>query len=133
MGGYTYNSVYSGPIGSVITPHLRGLKEYQHLSFASSLCGRCAEVCPVKIPLPALLLKNRLDAVGEKMRAKTESMMMKLMEQGLTSRWKMESGGGNFKNFVSKITGVVSLVGSNRKFPGFSSQSFSKQWKIKKK
>jgi len=47
IGGYTYNSTYTGPIGSVITPHLKGMKDYHHLSFASSLCGRCTEVCPV--------------------------------------------------------------------------------------
>ena len=51
VGGYTYNATYSGPIGSVISPHYLGMKEYNHLSFASSLCGKCTEVCPVKIPL----------------------------------------------------------------------------------
>ncbi len=59
IGGHTYNTPYQGPIGSVITPHLKGSKGWNHLSFASSLCGACTDVCPVKIPLHHMLLKNR--------------------------------------------------------------------------
>ena len=59
IGGHTYNTTYSGPIGSVITPHLRGMEEFIHFSFASSLCGSCTQVCPVNIPLHELLLYNR--------------------------------------------------------------------------
>ena len=51
IGGHAYSTTYSGPIGSVITPHLRGMEDYKHLSFASSLCGACTSVCPVRIPL----------------------------------------------------------------------------------
>ncbi|MDB4584679.1 LUD domain-containing protein, partial [Draconibacterium sp.] len=51
VGGYTYNTTYSGPIGSVITPFLKGFKNYYHLSFACTVCGACTEVCPVKVPL----------------------------------------------------------------------------------
>ncbi len=59
IGGHTYKTPYQGPIGSVITPHLRGLAEWQHLPFASSLCGACSEVCPVSIDIHHLLLENR--------------------------------------------------------------------------
>ena len=128
VGGYTYNSVYSGPIGSVITPHLKGLKEYQHLSFASSLCGKCAEVCPVKIPLPSLLLQNRSMAVTQNIRPITEKMVMRGMEYGLKSRTLMNMGGGQFKNTLKKWSGMGSLVGDKRTFPTFSSASFSKEW-----
>lgn len=62
VGGHTYGTVYGGPIGSVITPHLRGLQEWKHLSFASSLCGACTETCPVKIDLHHHLLQNRRNA-----------------------------------------------------------------------
>ena len=65
IGGHAYGTVYSGPIGSVITPHLKGFN-YKHLSYASSLCGKCSEVCPVKIDLHKLLLQNRNDAVLKK-------------------------------------------------------------------
>jgi L-lactate dehydrogenase complex protein LldF len=62
VGGQTYGTTYSGPIGSVITPHLRGLQEWKHLSNASSLCGACTETCPVKIDLHHHLLHNRRNA-----------------------------------------------------------------------
>ncbi len=63
VGGHTYGTIYPGPIGSVLTPHLRGLDEFQHLSFASSLCGGCTEVCPVRIDLHHHLLHNRRNAI----------------------------------------------------------------------
>lgn len=65
VGGHAYHTTYSGPIGSVLTPHLRGLNEFQHLSYASSLCGACSSVCPVKIDLHHHLLHNRRNAVHE--------------------------------------------------------------------
>jgi L-lactate dehydrogenase complex protein LldF len=63
VGGHTYGTTYQGPIGSVITPHLRGLQDWKHLSQASSLCGACTEACPVKINLHHHLLHNRRNAV----------------------------------------------------------------------
>ena len=66
VGGHTYHTTYSGPIGSVITPHLRGLQDWKHLSFASSLCGACTETCPVKINLHHHLLHNRRNASRQK-------------------------------------------------------------------
>ncbi|HEV7401910.1 MAG TPA: LutB/LldF family L-lactate oxidation iron-sulfur protein [Chthoniobacteraceae bacterium] len=66
VGGHTYGTTYSGPIGSVITPHLRGLQNWKHLSYASSLCGACTEACPVKIDLHHHLLQNRRNAAKQK-------------------------------------------------------------------
>ena len=66
VGGHTYGTTYSGPIGSVLTPHLRGLQDWKHLSFASSLCGACTEACPVKIDLHHHLLQNRRNASEQK-------------------------------------------------------------------
>lgn len=66
VGGQTYGTTYPGPIGSVITPHLRGLQEWKHLPFASSLCGACSEACPVKIDLHHHLLQHRRTARAEK-------------------------------------------------------------------
>ena len=66
VGGHSYGTTYQGPIGSVITPHLRGLQNWKHLSSASSLCGACTETCPVGIDLHHHLLQNRRNAVREK-------------------------------------------------------------------
>lgn len=59
IGGHAYGSVYPGPIGAVITPQLIGLSKAAQLPYASSLCGACREVCPVKIDIPELLLHLR--------------------------------------------------------------------------
>jgi L-lactate dehydrogenase complex protein LldF len=63
IGGHNYPWVYSGPIGKVITPQFQGKAKDPWLPFASSLCGACAEVCPVKIDIPGLLLKLRKESV----------------------------------------------------------------------
>jgi L-lactate dehydrogenase complex protein LldF len=63
VGGHTYHTPYQGPIGSVITPQLRGLQKWHHLPYASSLCAACTFSCPVKIPLHELLLANRAEVV----------------------------------------------------------------------
>jgi L-lactate dehydrogenase complex protein LldF len=77
VGGHTYGTTYSGPIGSVITPHLRGLQDWKHLSNASTLCGACTETCPVKIDLHHHLLQNRRNA-GRKEPAFKEQFAFKL-------------------------------------------------------
>src|SRR5215204_4430212 len=59
VGGHAYGSVYQGPIGAVITPQLMGIEKTSQLPYASSLCGACREVCPVKIDIPRLLLHLR--------------------------------------------------------------------------
>ncbi|MBA2780603.1 LutB/LldF family L-lactate oxidation iron-sulfur protein [Billgrantia kenyensis] len=65
VGGHTYGTTYPGPIGSILMPHMMGLEETRDLPSASSLCGACGEVCPVKIPIPDLLVRLRREAVGE--------------------------------------------------------------------
>lgn len=66
IGGHAYGTTYQGPIGSVITPHFRGLQDWKHLSGASSLCGACTEACPVKIDIHHHLLHNRRNAMKQK-------------------------------------------------------------------
>lgn len=61
IGGHAYGSVYSGPIGSMITPAFAGLEKSKDLPFASTLCGACREICPVRIDIPRILLKLRSD------------------------------------------------------------------------
>ena len=65
-GGHAYGSVYPGPIGAILTPQLLGIEHAASLPFASSLCGACYEVCPVKIDIPSVLLHLRSEAVRVK-------------------------------------------------------------------
>jgi len=110
VGGHTYGTTYPGPIGSVLTPHLRGLDEFQHLSYASSLCGACTDVCPVKIDLHHHLLHNRRNAVNEAHRPLTERVAFKLW------RWAaMSAGRFSFLGAVGRAAlRVVYAVGLER-------------------
>ncbi len=65
IGGHAYGSVYSGPVGAVLTPALRGVAEWHELADASSLCGACREVCPVRIDIPRMLLATRATAYAQ--------------------------------------------------------------------
>jgi L-lactate dehydrogenase complex protein LldF len=62
IGGHAYGTTYPGPIGAIISPHLLGLGATYALATASTLCGACAEVCPVRIPIPDLLIRLRTEA-----------------------------------------------------------------------
>ena len=64
-GGHAYGSVYPGPIGAVLTPQLTGIKDNPTLPYASSLCGACFDVCPVRIDIPSLLVRLRSQKVEE--------------------------------------------------------------------
>ncbi len=64
-GGHAYGSVYGGPIGAILTPQLQGMKHSQSLPYASSLCGACYEVCPVKIDIPEILIHLRAKIVEQ--------------------------------------------------------------------
>ena len=65
-GGHAYGSVYPGPIGAILTPQLKGVQNASSLPFASSLCGACYEVCPVKIDIPKILVHLRAEVVEQK-------------------------------------------------------------------
>ncbi len=70
IGGHSFPWVYSGPIGAILTPQFMGVSREPSLPFASSLCGACAEVCPVKIDIPSVLLTLRADLHRSQARAK---------------------------------------------------------------
>lgn len=76
-GGHPYGFTYSGPIGAILAPGLLGLEEAMPLPFASSLCGACGDVCPVRIPIPRILLHWREQAVAAGLAPAGEGMAMK--------------------------------------------------------
>jgi L-lactate dehydrogenase complex protein LldF len=127
IGGYTYNTTYSGPIGAVITPHLKGMKDYNHLSFASSLCGKCTEVCPVKINLHELLLLNRSESVRLGYSTPGEKKAQYLAKKTLMNRWMMDFGGGGIKNMAMK-TFLKKAWGIHRTLPDIAPKSFKQLW-----
>lgn len=127
IGGHAYGTTYSGPIGSIITPHFKGMEQFRHLSQASSLCGNCTEVCPVKINLHKLLLYNRHEAVEEGFTTWSERTMWRLWRNAMLNRKKMERGNAALKNAVTAMLFKKSW-GKRREMFHFAQKSFSKQW-----
>ncbi|MBE8159039.1 MAG: lactate utilization protein [Betaproteobacteria bacterium] len=78
IGGHAYGAVYMGPMGQVLTPALRGLEAAPDLPYAATMCGACAVVCPVKIPLPDLMRRLRRRAVARKIRPLRARLLMQL-------------------------------------------------------
>lgn len=131
IGGHTYETTYSGPIGSVITPHLKDLGEWKHLSYASSLCGNCTEVCAVKINLHELLLENRHEAVEDGDAALTERMAWKFWKTAMLNRQLMNAGTGSLKGWAVKS--FVKDWSRHRSPLSFPAKSFNQLWKERNK
>jgi len=129
IGGHSYATAYSGPIGSVITPHLKNMDEWKHLSYASSLCGNCTEVCAVKINLHELLLENRHESVEEGDSPFAERMGWKMWKQAMLHRSYMNMGGSKMKNWV--INKFLTDWKKNRGEIDFPKKSFNQIWKEK--
>jgi L-lactate dehydrogenase complex protein LldF len=128
IGGHAYGTVYSGPIGSVITPNMAGQEEFRHLSYASSLCGKCTEVCPVKIDLHKHLLYNRRDSVKEKLYGATENFSMYVWKTAMLKRNTMEKGGAKLKNFMLRRL-FRNAWGDKRDLPEVAPKSFNRMWR----
>ena len=131
IGGHAYGATYSGPIGSVITPNLSGMENYKHLSFASSLCGNCTEVCAVKINLHELLLDNRSESVEEGFTTLTERMAWKFWKLASTKRMLMNMGNGKLKNKI--VNSLFKDWNKNRGDLDFSAKTFNEMWKERHK
>jgi len=126
IGGHAYEATYSGPIGSVITPHLKDLEDYKHLSYASSLCGNCTQVCAVKINLHELLLENRNEAVEEGLSTASEKLAWKMWRTASLNRKMYNMGNGKLKNwFVNK---VFKAWTKHRSDLNFSKKTFNEMW-----
>jgi L-lactate dehydrogenase complex protein LldF len=91
-GGHAYGSIYAGPIGAILTPQLFDMQHSQSLPYASSLCGACYEVCPVKINIPEVLIHLRGRVVREQQSgASLEAIGMKVMSRIFSSRRSFEA------------------------------------------
>ena len=130
IGGHTYNTDYPGPIGSIITPHMKGMEDFKHLSYASSLCGKCTEVCPVKIDIHKMLLLNRRDAVSDHLITTKERWGWAAWTKGMLSRKLTDYFSGKTKNYLLK-TFFKKTWGHLREMPKVADKSFAKRWQEK--
>ena len=144
IGGHAYGWVYSGPIGAVITPVLTGVKGAKDLPYASTLCGACRDVCPVKIDLPKLLLRLRQrevegDPARERSSTWLERMLMGRWSNAVKTREAMERSArlGRFLQRPVKRGGrirrlpvpVLSGWSRGRDFPPLARKSFAQVWR----
>lgn len=132
IGGHAYATTYSGPIGAVINPHLGGQAAFKHLSHASTLCGSCTEVCPVKIELHKLLLLNRKDAHQVVPPSSAEKITWQVWRTGMMNR--------KFLNIAPSLVKQISLEwlmkepwGKRRVFPKLAPKSFNELWRSRNK
>lgn len=143
VGGHSYGSIYSGPIGAVLSPLLGGYEDYKELPYASSLCGACTEACPVKIPLHDLLIKHRRNIVEEQGKAGFgEKLAMKGFSIAASSP-KLYSMGAKAapavmgplvkEGKVTKGPGPIKPWTDIRDFPEPSKQSFREWYKHREK
>jgi len=138
VGGHSYGTTYQGPIGSVITPHLRGLQDWKHLSQASSLCGACTETCPVKINLHHHLLHNRRNAVRAR-----PAFLEKLVQSGFVLLMRRPA----FYQFAARVGRIAQPLQrlirgtffdplrawtKTRSFPPLAKKSFRELWRERK-
>jgi L-lactate dehydrogenase complex protein LldF len=156
VGGHAYGSVYPGPIGAVITPQLTNIKQSAQLPYASSLCGACREVCPVKIDIPALLLHLRAevkegtatgtaDQRGPVTRNLSERLAFSLFSFAAKKAWRYEFGSRIARLLqgllvsngrITRVSGITAKLSpplaawtDGRDLPPFAEHSFRELWR----
>jgi L-lactate dehydrogenase complex protein LldF len=141
-GGHAYGSVYPGPIGAILTPQLRGIENAASLPFASSLCGACYEVCPVKIDIPAILVHLRRRIVEDRAegrgRLDPERASMALLGRLFRSRRRYEAAQRAARlaarplsdgSQVRPVPGLLRAWTHSRDLPAPAPQSFRDWWR----
>ncbi len=141
-GGHAYGSVYPGPIGAILTPQLAGVERYGSLPYASSLCGACYEVCPVKINIPEVLIHLRGRVVRRQQesvrgRLDAENLAMQTMARIFADRQRYEraqrlaqvgqwpfSRGGSINWLPGKLSGWTAM----RDLQPLPRQTFRQWW-----
>ncbi|MGH9452223.1 MAG: LutB/LldF family L-lactate oxidation iron-sulfur protein [Terriglobia bacterium] len=145
IGGHAYGWVYSGPIGALVTPEYNGIGTSRELPFASSLCGACREVCPVKINIPDILLHLRAKAQEKPSGSarsgapRGERASMRMWAWAMKRPWAYALGGklGRWAQKMYARNGwirkapmfPVSGWTGGRDFPALASESFRERWK----
>jgi L-lactate dehydrogenase complex protein LldF len=144
IGGHAYGSVYPGPIGAVLTPQLDGAEKSHALPFASSLCGACRDVCPVKIDIPALLLSLRARVVERARLPNTrapETLPVRASERRTWRLWawlmthpralglalRFARVGQRWPSLARRLPPIAAWT-SSRELPRIAARSFRERW-----
>ena len=137
-GGQAYGSIYPGPIGAILTPQLRGLDQAPTLPWASSLCGACYEVCPVRIDIPTVLVHLRGRVVREvEGKGRSEKALMGALARVFASRRRYEAaqrlarlGRGPLSGLGGAAPGLKAWT-AMRDLPEVPAQSFRDWWRTR--
>ena len=133
-GGHAYESVYPGPIGAILTPQLHGLERSDDLPWASSLCGACYEVCPVKIDIPSVLVHLRGRVVREQPQGRrAEAAAMRAVARVFESRsryeWAQRLARRGRGPLARLPLGPLGRWTATRELPEVPAQSFREWWR----
>ena len=142
VGGHAYGSVYPGPIGSVVTPAIIGIEKARHLPNASTFCGRCEEVCPMRIPLPKMLRHWREKEFEKHLQPVAMRWGMgvwgyfarrpKLYHFATSLAARVMSNLGHGKGRLSKLP-LASGWTQTRDFPAPQGKTFQQMWKERRR
>ena len=141
VGGHTYDSVYGGPIGSILSPMFRGLDVSGELPAASSLCGACMDACPVFVDIPRMLLEMREARRVRKKNALLERFSFRLLGMAMRKPFVWETGfkvGSVFSRFLNAkvaawLPGPLGAWAQGRELPKIAKKSFRARWREKKR
>jgi L-lactate dehydrogenase complex protein LldF len=133
-GGHAYDSTYPGPIGAILTPQLHGLQSHTSLPWASSLCGACGDVCPVKIDIPGVLVHLRGRITEETDGERAERLAMAAMARVFASRRRYEAAqkavraGRRALPLAGRLPGPLAQWTLSRELPVPPPQTFREWW-----
>jgi len=128
-GGHAYGSIYSGPIGAILTPQLQSMEYSQSLPYASSLCGACYEVCPVKINIPEILIHLRRRIVEQGDGPWSEGAVMKMAAFGMADSGRLALGQKLIRLGHKPLESLVMAAWTDaRDLPDIPKESFREWW-----
>lgn len=141
IGGHAYGDTYPGPVGAIVTPGLRGLEEWSALPHASSLCGACREVCPVRLDIPRMLLalrrkgapyaRPRLIAPAMKLFAWAASRPAVYRRAASAARWMLARAAR--RGWIARLPGYAARWTSSRDFRAPARVTFQQQWRARQR
>jgi L-lactate dehydrogenase complex protein LldF len=141
-GGHAYGSIYAGPIGAILTPQLQSMEHSQTLPYASSLCGACYEVCPVKINIPEILihLRNRIVENGDDPTMERLGMKMAAWAMGDATNLATARSLGRIAQMpfasngsIHNLPGMMAGWTATRDMPSIPKESFRQWWGRRKR
>ena len=141
-GGHAYGSIYAGPIGAILTPQLQDLRHSESLPYASSLCGACYEVCPVKINIPEILVELRGQIVRRGRAPLSERVAMRAAALALSNSSRLEAAqrlarAGQLpfekRGMITSLPGMLGGWTKVRDLAPVPPQSFREWWRVREK